>query len=152
MAQARRQGLSSAVAISRLEAQVTRKLGADAIHLDVIAAELGAERVIEADPDHAGNLMQLRADLESGEWWHIALMHPGPLRELHARLDPGPSYRHGQLGDFGLPHAVLLVAVAPEGFLCLDPWLASQHQPLCLPWTFFPGAWTGRYLPVNVQP
>lgn len=149
---ARRGGLTDAAAISRLEAQLTHELGMAAIYLDGVAAELDADREIEADHDDPGNLMRLRADLESGEWWHIALMHPGPMRELHARLEPSPRYRHGRLGEIGEPHAVVLVAVAPEGFLCLDPWLAARHQPLRLPWTFFPGAWTGRYLPVYVDP
>lgn len=143
--------------IEALAQEIVQQHNADAKLLDVIAVYLetkglGPQKVILADPDHPGNISYLADNFAFGAWWMIALMHPGPMRRLHAELVPPPSPQHGFLPEFGLLHAVVLVDATPDIFLCLDPWLARAYQPIPLTWDRFSEAWAGLYLPVRIIP
>lgn len=115
----------------------------------VVAFELGS-RLIEADPDDANNFTRVRFDVDSGRWWHIAILCPGPLSELQGRQVPRPRSRHGELTSPLPHHAVVLVGAEEGRLLYLDPWFPQQFQPQVIADADFVRAWTGRYIPVRL--
>lgn len=152
MVVARRTGLELAE-IPQLAARLCESLGTGrgGALPEVAAVEVDSE-VIHADPDAPANLLRLARDLASGDWWLIAMMHPGPLALHHERQRPQPWSRHGVLPQPPAPsHAVVLVHVADDRLLYLDPWFTAQFQPQIMSWADFGAAWTGRYIPVYLQ-
>jgi hypothetical protein len=134
------------------ENQICEQLsaGRGGILIQVAAEAIGSSE-LHADPDRPETLLVIRADLASGQWWHIAIMGSGPLAEHHHRVGLSTSSRHGPLSHpVGPPHAVMLVATEPASLLYLDPWLPEPLQPQRMTTGEFARAWTGIFIPVHL--
>jgi len=136
------------------ERTLCERLGAGrgGIAIQSAAAELGLEKEFGFDPDDPNALLRIQDDLESGRWWHIAIMGTGELAEHHERIGLSMRSRHGPLPrPIGPPHAVVLVGVEPGELLYLDPWFPASLQPQRLRIVEFARAWTGMFIPVHLR-
>lgn len=128
------------------------RIGRGGALVEVAAHALGSQMII-TDPDLPASVKLLKSNLISGDWWLVALMHPGALADHYAHAKPRPLSRHGELPGPPAPsHAIVLVAAVAGGIVYLDPWFSAKDQPRHIDLPTFAGAWTGMYIPVGVDP